>query len=136
MSGTPYDIVAIGDFRFPGGTSTAVAQELRLQASAGYRTGLIQLKGPVLKFPHAINPKIRACIDEGLADLLDPDAPVAARLVLAHHPSVFAHLPRRALRIDAEARNEFFCTSREDLGGQDLLEPQSSRTVAQGRDLR
>lgn len=104
MSGIPYDVVAIGDFRFPGGTSGAVAEELRAQAAAGYRTGLIQLKGPVLKFPHAINPKIRACLDEGLADLLDPDVTVAARLVLAHHPSLFTHLPRRALRIEAEAR--------------------------------
>jgi hypothetical protein len=104
VSGTPYDIVAIGDFRFPGGTSTAVAAELRAQAGAGYRTGLIQLKGPILKYPHGIHPQIRACLEEGLADLLDPDSTVAARLVLAHHPSVFTHLPRRALRVDAEAR--------------------------------
>jgi Glycosyltransferase family 28 C-terminal domain len=99
-----YDIVAIGDFRFPGGTSSAVAEELRAQGAAGYRTGLIQVKGPILQFPHPINPKVRACIDEGLADLLDPDVPVSARLVLAHHPSLFHHLPRRALRIEAEAR--------------------------------
>jgi hypothetical protein len=99
-----YDIVAIGDFRFPGGTSTAVAEELRAQAAAGYRTGLIQLKGPILKFPHGIHPKIRACVDGGLVDLLDPEAAVAARLVLAHHPSVFTHLPRRALRIEADTR--------------------------------
>jgi hypothetical protein len=104
VPGAPYDIIVIGDFRFPGGTSTAVAEELRAQAAAGYRTGLIQLKGPVLKFPHPINPRIRACLDEGLADLLDPEATVAARLVLAHHPSIFTHLPRRALRIEAEAR--------------------------------
>jgi Glycosyltransferase family 28 C-terminal domain len=104
LSGRSYDIVAIGDFRFPGGTSTAVAQELRAQAAAGYRTGLIQLKGPVLKFPHSIHPQIRACLEEGLADLLDPDAPVGARLVLAHHPSLFTHLPHRAVRIEAETR--------------------------------
>jgi hypothetical protein len=104
VSGIPYDIVAIGDFRFPGGTSSAVAEELRAQAAAGYRTGLIQLKGPVLKFPHPINPKIRACVDEGLADLLDPDTAVASRLVLAQHPSLFTHLPRRSLRIEAETR--------------------------------
>jgi hypothetical protein len=104
VPGVPYDIVAIGDFRFPGGTSTAVAEELRAQAAAGYRAGLIQLKGPILQYPHAIHPKIRACLDEGLAELLDPDAAVAARLVLAHHPSLFTHLPHRALRIEAEAR--------------------------------
>ena len=104
MPCAPYDIVAVGDFRFPGGTSTAVAEELRAQAVAGYRTGLIPLKGPILKYPHGIHPQIRACLDEGLADLLDPDEAITARLVLAHHPSLFIHLPRRALRIEAEAR--------------------------------
>ena len=104
MSSIDYDIVAVGDFRFPGGTSTAVAEELRAQAAAGYRTGLIQLKGPVLKYPHPIHPEIRRCLDQGIADLLDPDAPVAARLALVQHPSLFTYLPRRALRIEAEAR--------------------------------
>jgi Glycosyltransferase family 28 C-terminal domain len=99
-----YDIIAMGDFRFPGGTSAAVVEELRAQAAAGYRTGLIQLKGPVLKYPHPIHPGIRRCLDEGIADLLDPDAAITARLVLAHHPSVFTYLPRRALRVEAEAR--------------------------------
>jgi len=104
VSHVPYDVVAIGDFRFPGGTSTAVAEELRTQAAAGYRTGMIQLKGPVLKYPHPIHPGIRRCLDEGIADLLDPDTAIAARLVLAHHPSLFTYLPRRALRVEAEAR--------------------------------
>jgi hypothetical protein len=104
MSAFPCDVVVIGDFRFPGGTSSAIAEELRTQAAAGYRTGLIQLKGPVLKYPHPINPRIRACLEEGIVDLLDPDAAVAARLVLAHHPSLFTYLPRRALRIAADRR--------------------------------
>jgi Glycosyltransferase family 28 C-terminal domain len=104
VSGASYDIVAVGDFRFPGGTSTAVAEELRAQAAVGYRTGLIQLKGPILKFPHPIHPGIRRCLDEGIADLLDPDAAIGTRLVLAHHPSLFTNLPRRALRIDAQTR--------------------------------
>jgi Glycosyltransferase family 28 C-terminal domain len=104
VSAVPYDVVAIGDFRFPGGTSTAVVEELRAQAAAGYRTGLIQLKGPVLQYPHPVHAGIRRCLDEGIADLLDPDAPVAARIVLAHHPSLFTYLPHRALRVAAEAR--------------------------------
>jgi hypothetical protein len=104
VSGILYDVVAISDFRFPGGTSSAVVEELRGQAAAGYRTGLIQLKGPVLKYPHPVHPGIRRCLDEGIADLLDPDAVTAARLVLVQHPSLFTYLPRRTLRIEAEAR--------------------------------
>ena len=104
MSRVPYDVVALGDFRFPGGSSTGVAEELRARAAAGYRAGLIQLKGPVLKYPHPIHPEIRRCLDEGVADLLDPDTAIATRLLLVHHPSLFTYLPRRALRVDAETR--------------------------------
>jgi len=104
MTAARYDIVTIGDFRFPGGTSTAVAEELRAQAAAGYRTGLIQLKGPVLRYPHPIHPAVRACMEEGGVDLLDPDVPVAAGLVIAHHPQLFTHPPRRGLDIDADLR--------------------------------
>jgi hypothetical protein len=99
-----YDIAVIGDFRFPGGTSAAVAEEIEAQAAAGYRTALVQLKGPVLKFPHPFHPRIRACIDAGLAELVDPDAPIGAGLAIAHHPALFAHPPRRGLRIAAAER--------------------------------
>jgi Glycosyltransferase family 28 C-terminal domain len=104
VPGAPYDVIVIGDFRSPGAASIAVAEELRAQAAAGYRSGLIQLKGPILTFPHRIHAEIRRCLDEGIADLLDPDIPSAGRLVLVHHPSLFTYLPRRAFRLEAEAR--------------------------------
>ena len=103
-SGGLYDIVAIGDFRFPGGASSGPAEQIRAQAAAGYRTALIQVKGPVLKYPHPFNPSIRRCIDEGLADLIDPDQPVSAPLVLAYHPQLFTHLPLRPLAVEAETK--------------------------------
>ena len=104
MAAPWYDIVVVGDLRFPGGTSAAVAEELRAQAGAGYRIGLLHLKGPILRYPHPIHPGIRACIDQDLADVLDPDVPVTADLVLAHHPSLFTHLPRRVLPVTASRR--------------------------------
>jgi hypothetical protein len=104
MQESHYDIVVIGDFRFPGGTSAAAAEEIEAQAAAGYRTALVQLKGPVLRFPHPFHPRIRACIDAGLADLVDPDGAISAGLAIAHHPALFAHPPRRGLRIAASER--------------------------------
>jgi hypothetical protein len=99
-----YDILMLGDFRFPGGTSTAAAAEIEAQSRAGYRTGLIQIKAPVLRFPHPLHPEVRALIDAGACDLLDPDAAVRARLLVAHHPQLFTHLPARPLRIEAGRR--------------------------------
>ena len=104
MTPRDYDLVVLGDFRFPGGTSTAIAEELNAGAAAGYRIGLVQIKGPVLRQPHPFHPRIRACIDEGRVALLDPDRPVAARLVLVHHPSLFTHRPLQGLHVTAERK--------------------------------
>lgn len=98
-----FDIIVVADLRFPGGTSTAIAAEIEAQARAGYRTGLVAFKAPVLRYPHPIHPLIRACLDAGWCELLDPETPVAAGLVLLHHPMILQHLPTRRLRIDADA---------------------------------
>ena len=99
-----YDIAVIGDLRFPGGTASGAAEQIRAQAKAGYRTALIHLKGPVLKYPHPFNPNIRRCIDEGLAELVDPDVAIEAPLALAYHPQIFTHLPHRPPRVTAETQ--------------------------------
>ena len=97
-----FDVVMIGDLRFPGGTSAAIAAEIDAQSAAGYRTALIALKAPVLKFPHPIHPLLRAHLDAGRAELVDPEAVVEAGLALVHHPQVLTHLPRGRLRLQAE----------------------------------
>jgi hypothetical protein len=57
VSGRAYDIIAIGDFHFPGGAASGPAEQIRAQAAAGYRTALIHVKGPVLKYPHLSTPE-------------------------------------------------------------------------------
>ncbi|MBT3358148.1 MAG: hypothetical protein HN403_00800 [Rhodospirillales bacterium] len=104
MSQGPFDIVIIGDLRFPGGVAAGMSEHIRAQAKKGYRTALVQIKGPVLKYPHPFHPRIRECLDEGLAELVDPDQEISAALALAYHPQVFTHLPSRPLRITAERK--------------------------------
>lgn len=104
MSNGPFDIVVIGDFRFPGGAASGPAEQIRAQAGAGYRTALVHVKGPVLKYPHPFNPGIRRCLDEGLAELVDPEGEVEAPLVLAFHPQIFTHRPQRPLRVKGEQK--------------------------------
>jgi Glycosyltransferase family 28 C-terminal domain len=99
-----YDIVLLSDFRFPGGTSSAIAEEVKANAAAGYRTALVHLEAPNLTFPFPINAKIRTLIDQGKADLIQPETPVGARLALIHNPYVMAHLPLRPLGVRAEHR--------------------------------
>jgi UDP:flavonoid glycosyltransferase YjiC (YdhE family) len=104
MARSIYDIVIIGDLRLPGATGRAVAEEIRAQARGGYRTALLQMQSPLLERPKLINPLIRAAIDGGLADLVDPEVPITARLALAHHPGLFLHLPARVPQIQADCK--------------------------------
>lgn len=99
-----YDIVLLSDFRFPGGTSSAIAEEIKANAAAGYRVGLIHLEAPNLTFPFPINAKIRTLIDQRSAELVEPDERVNARLALVHNPYVMSHLPLRPLQVCAEQR--------------------------------
>ena len=104
MARPTYDIVIVGDLRLPGATGRAIAEEIRAQARAGYRTALLQMQSPLMERPRLINPQIRAAIDGGLADLVDPEVPIAARLALAHHPGLFLHLPARVPQIQADCK--------------------------------
>ena len=91
-----FDIVMIGDFRFPGGTSTALASEVAILAKAGYRMGLIATAGSVLKYPHPFHPEIRALLDQGCAELLSAHQQIKTKLCVLHHPQVFQQWPEKA----------------------------------------
>lgn len=97
-----FDVVVIGDMRFPGGTSTCIAEQVRAQAAAGYRTGLFAIQGPLLRYPHPFHPAIRDLLDDGMATLLHPGEAVSARLVVAYHPQVFEYPISPAPVIEAE----------------------------------
>ncbi len=89
-----FDVVLLSDFRFPGGTSSSLATEIRVQAAAGYRTALLHVPAPVLSTPRPFNAKIRACLDEGLAELVLADDPLEADLLVVRHPDVLSRPPR------------------------------------------
>ena len=91
------DILFVADVRFEGGTSTALAVEIRAAARAGLRTGLLAIKGPLLGLPFPMHPDLRRLIDEGLTERIDPDMRLHARLTLIHHPTIVENRPTRAL---------------------------------------
>jgi Glycosyltransferase family 28 C-terminal domain len=104
MSQSTYDVLLISDFRFPGGTASAVAEEIRANAAAGYRTALVHLEAANLTYPFPTNPKIKRLIEAGLADLFYADEPVEARLTVVHSPHVLRGLPQRSLAVRTERR--------------------------------
>ncbi|WEZ85883.1 hypothetical protein P6U16_23110 (plasmid) [Rhizobium sp. 32-5/1] len=98
-----FDILFVADARFEGGTSTAIAVEMRAAARAGFRCGLLTVKGPLLGLPFPMHPDIRGMLDAGLVERVDPSLPIEAGLVLIHHPTIMANRPTVPLRIQTRA---------------------------------
>jgi hypothetical protein len=94
-----FDVVMVADCRFPGGTSSALAEELRALASSGLRVGLAHV--PVGKFPSGrpLHPALLDAWRSGLAERIEADESAAAEVVVAHNPYGFAHRPLPSMAI-------------------------------------
>ncbi len=97
-----FDVLMVGDPRFPGGTSTSIAAEVAALAGGGYSVGLLPVAGPVLKYPHPVNKSITQLVEAGQVTLVPRGEPVSARLCLLHHPQVFHDYPEEPWRVRAE----------------------------------
>jgi glycosyltransferase involved in cell wall biosynthesis len=97
-----YDIIFIADPRFEGGTSTALAVEIRAAARAGLRTAFLSVQGPIIRHTFPVHAQLRALLDGGLVERLDPRERVACDLVLVHHPSILENYLTPRPRIDAD----------------------------------
>lgn len=95
-------ILFIADVRFEGGTSTALAVEIRAAARAGLKTGLLAVKGPLLAHPLPMHPDLRALVDSGATERIDPETKIEADLVLLHHPTIMANRVTRRTNIRAK----------------------------------
>ena len=84
------DIVVISDLRFPGGSSTSLAEELTAAAAGRYRTGLVHLVSPRLGRGLPVHPDIERLVDDGVTRFIPPGEHVQARLAIVKHPMVFA----------------------------------------------
>ena len=88
-----YDVLLASDLRLPGGTTASMAEELRAQAAAGYRTALLHVPSSLANRGLGIEPRLRRCLDEGLADLVVAGTPVHARLAVLRNATVFDTVP-------------------------------------------
>jgi UDP:flavonoid glycosyltransferase YjiC (YdhE family) len=93
------DVAIIGDFRFPGGTSSSIAHEIRALRQGGYSVGLVPVRAPILKRDRPIHPLIQTAIDRGDARLMADGGTLEARLGLFENPQVFTDLPSRLPRL-------------------------------------
>lgn len=89
-----YDVLLASDLRLPGGTTASMAEEIRAQASAGYRTALLHVPSALANLGLGIEPRLRRCLDEGLAELVPPRRTVRARLAVLRNATVFDTPPQ------------------------------------------
>jgi hypothetical protein len=96
------DIVFVADARFEGGSSTALAAEMAAAARAGYDSGLLMVKGPIIGLPLPVHAAIRRHLDTGTTTRLDPLQKVETRLLLLHHPGILMNPLQPRPLIEAE----------------------------------
>ena len=86
-----YDILFAADPRFEGGSSTAMCVEMRTAIRHGFSCALMMVHGPILRHPLQIHPEIRALLESGALERVDPGTAIHAKLVLIHHPNILDH---------------------------------------------
>ncbi len=104
MAKDAYDIVILSDFRFPGGTSTGIVEEVKAQAAAGYSTALVHLPSHVIQKDREFHPGISELVSSGKADLLPLDQKVRGKLLQIRHPSVIQRIPVKRPQIEADVK--------------------------------
>lgn len=97
-----YDIVMATDFRFPGGTTASVVEEVTAQHRAGHRTGLLQLDSGLIRRPRPFAERIRRLVAEGAAELITGSEPVRTPLLLVRHPTVLSQAPTAIPPVDTD----------------------------------
>jgi hypothetical protein len=97
-----YDVLLLTDARLPGGTAASVAEEVRAQARAGLRTGIVHLESHMIGEPRGFNPRVAAVLEEGLAELVVGGGTVRTRLAVLRHPGLLAGPPLDLPDVDAD----------------------------------
>lgn len=95
------DVLVVTDARLVGGGNKSLAQEVVAQSAAGYTTGLLSLAGPA-GGARPLDESLTTLLDDGRLQMIRPDDPVDAELVVARGPSMFDVQQRFIPRVRAK----------------------------------
>jgi hypothetical protein len=96
---TNFDILIVGDFRFSGGTSGAVAHELRALRSTSRTVGLYHVNSAYLgRKPPRWHQEIVAEIDRGAVSVVPEGAAAEASVIFVHSPWVLPKIAPTRLK--------------------------------------
>lgn len=83
-----FDVVTASDFRYPGGTSHSVSQEVQAQSEAGMRTGLLHIPRGRGVGPDQWSPEVTRLLQLPNVELVTRYDPVRTPLLVLRHPVV------------------------------------------------
>lgn len=87
-----YDIVVVSDFRLSGATTRFLAEELKIQSAAGYRTGLLQCGSQLASDTKPWDEAFLNLIEAGMVDVIPPGVQVATSLAVVRSPAELSFL--------------------------------------------
>jgi hypothetical protein len=94
-----FDILIVGDFRFPGGTSGAVAHELRALRSTSHTVGLYHVSSAYLgSKPFTWHQEIVAEIERGAVPVVPEGTAAEASVIFVHSPWILRKMVPTHLR--------------------------------------
>jgi glycosyltransferase involved in cell wall biosynthesis len=96
-----FDVITVSDFRFPGGTSSSNAEEIRAQRNHGLHSGLAQMHIYEVD-PSPLNRKIVELIDGHSVEMLCHGEYVSCELLIVRHPWVLNNWHDLIPNIDAK----------------------------------
>lgn len=96
------DVLVVGDFRFPGGTSTSIAADVRALADAGYRIVLLPHATQFLRWTRSFHPMVTELQKHERVTLVPPGTAVRAKLMCLHHPTCFERYPAEPFLAQAD----------------------------------
>lgn len=105
MQPKTYDIVIAGDFRLTGGTSAAIAAEIKTYASAGLSIALLPLIAGFFPQEQPTHKDLSQLIKElAIPIVTKSDGPYTCSLLLLHNPVVLQHAPLDGFDVRAKHR--------------------------------
>lgn len=96
------DVAIVSDFRFPGGTSSAIVAEAEALAEAGYRVVLLPFATGFLRWTRSFHPGFSVLSARDEVTLVPPGTPIRCRLVCFHHPKCFEQISSAPFHVEAE----------------------------------
>jgi hypothetical protein len=97
-----FDIIFVADPRFPGGTSTALASEVRAAHRAGLTAALKPIHSTIIRRARPFHPDLVQSLIETDTPILGSATAASCRFALLHHPMVFESIPAEPLQITAD----------------------------------